>query len=250
MTTENFPPAAVALTAEAIEAHAHRTAWRYRKSTDPYHSDTYTFNRHTLLDFARRLGVVADEGTTTAFAPAEEVRGNGHIPEHLVLAVDRWFAENTGLGGCSDADVAALAALFWGVHFDGGRESVEDALAVVESFGPGIQGLNDTFARQILLADEVRRLRGIYQSAVKGRSDMRQALIDTRALLGDERDRLDWLDQMVRTQGAVWALPCGRDMSFVQIRSLDCVNFPTVTGGVRAAIDAARADQAQGGANG
>lgn len=42
---------------------------------------------------------------------------------------------------------------------EGGRESVEDALAVVESFGPGVQGLNDTYARQILLAAEVRRLR-------------------------------------------------------------------------------------------
>lgn len=107
----------------------------------------------------------------------------GGVPPHLVAAVDQWFAQNTGLGGCSDKDVADLAALFWGVHFDGGRESVDDALAVVESFGPGIQGLNDTFARQILLADEVRRLRLIYAAAVKGRAEMRQALIDTRALL-------------------------------------------------------------------
>lgn len=43
----------------------------------------------------------------------------------------------------------------------GGRESVDDALAVVESFGPGIRGLNDTYARQILLADEVKRLRAV-----------------------------------------------------------------------------------------
>lgn len=68
-------------------------------------------------------------------------------------------------GGCSDNDVAGLAALFWGVHFDGGRESLEDALAVVESFGSGIQGLNDTFARQIILAAEVRRLQA--KSAVE-----------------------------------------------------------------------------------
>ena len=42
---------------------------------------------------------------------------------------------------------------------NGGRESVEDALAIVESFGQGIGGLNDTYARQILLAKEVKRLR-------------------------------------------------------------------------------------------
>lgn len=24
---------------------AHREAWRYKKSSDPHHSDTYTFNR-------------------------------------------------------------------------------------------------------------------------------------------------------------------------------------------------------------
>jgi hypothetical protein len=35
-----------------IEDLAHRMAWRYRKSSDPSHSDTYTFNRETLLLFA------------------------------------------------------------------------------------------------------------------------------------------------------------------------------------------------------
>lgn len=34
---------------------AHREAWRYKKSSDPHHSDTYTFNRSTLLEFARKL---------------------------------------------------------------------------------------------------------------------------------------------------------------------------------------------------
>ena len=38
-----------------IEQLAHRTCWRYKVSTDPNHSDTYTFNRHTLLEFARAL---------------------------------------------------------------------------------------------------------------------------------------------------------------------------------------------------
>ena len=80
-------------------------------------------------------------------------------PEHLTRAVDQWFAQNTGLGGCADSDVEQLADIFYGLTYEGGRESVDDALDVVDSFGPGIEGLNDTYARQVLLAKEVRRLR-------------------------------------------------------------------------------------------
>lgn len=141
-----------------------------------------------LMPFLRAYGDARAEA-----ARPQAQRAAGHVPEHLVLAVDRWFAQNTGLGGCSSKDVADLAALFWGVHFDGGRESVQEAMAVVDSFGPGIQGLNDTFARQILLANEVRRLRGIYDAAVKSRREMREGLIATRQLLAEEKDRLDWL---------------------------------------------------------
>lgn len=86
------------------------------------------------------------------------------LPESLKLSVDHWFRENTGLGGCSDADVQDLSELFYGVVFGGGRESVEDALAVINSFGPGIGGLNDAFARQILLAEEVKRLRAAVEA--------------------------------------------------------------------------------------
>ena len=85
---------------------------------------------------------------------------SGYLPESLTLAVDAWFAQNTGLGGCSDKDVSELAAIFYGVTHEGGRESLEDALAVVEPSGPGIHGLNDTYARQVILAAEVRRLQG------------------------------------------------------------------------------------------
>ncbi len=38
-----------------IESLAHRMCWRYKKSQDPHHSDTYTFNAQTLKDFAERL---------------------------------------------------------------------------------------------------------------------------------------------------------------------------------------------------
>lgn len=48
-------PKPVPLTTEQIEEIAHRTAWRYKKSSDPHHSDTYTFNRHTLIDFVRAI---------------------------------------------------------------------------------------------------------------------------------------------------------------------------------------------------
>lgn len=65
----------------------------------------------------------------------------------------------------------------------GGRESVEDALRAVESFGPGIDGVNDTYARQIILANEVKRLRKLYEQAVSGRKALRGAL---RALLKEQ----------------------------------------------------------------
>lgn len=43
------------MTDEEIEELAHRMAWRYRKSSDPHHSDTYTFNEATVHQFARKL---------------------------------------------------------------------------------------------------------------------------------------------------------------------------------------------------
>lgn len=43
------------LTDEEREALGHRIAWRYKKSSDPHHSDTYTFNRATLLRFSEAV---------------------------------------------------------------------------------------------------------------------------------------------------------------------------------------------------
>lgn len=34
---------------------AHRTAWKYKHSSAPAHSDTYTFNKTCMLDFARKV---------------------------------------------------------------------------------------------------------------------------------------------------------------------------------------------------
>ena len=59
---------------------------------------------------------------------------------------------------------------------DVARESVDDALMIVESYGPWGADLNDAHRRQIVLADEVLRLRGLYEMAVRGRSEMRTAL--------------------------------------------------------------------------
>lgn len=53
-------PAPVALTDEQIAEIGHRMAWRYRQSSDPNHSDTYTFNRARLVAFAR--AIVGKEG--------------------------------------------------------------------------------------------------------------------------------------------------------------------------------------------
>lgn len=45
--------------------------------------------------------------------PAEGVPAQAAQPsDALIEAVDDWFAENTGLGGCSDKDVSELAEIF------------------------------------------------------------------------------------------------------------------------------------------
>lgn len=51
--------ARLVLLPEQIEALAHRRAWRYKYSSDPNHSHTYTFNRTCLLDFVADLFAAA-----------------------------------------------------------------------------------------------------------------------------------------------------------------------------------------------
>jgi hypothetical protein len=48
-------PSAVELTDGVIEAICHRTAWRYKFSSDPRHSSMYTFNKACLIAFARAV---------------------------------------------------------------------------------------------------------------------------------------------------------------------------------------------------
>jgi hypothetical protein len=66
---------------------------------------------------------------------------------------------------------------------DVARESVDDALMIVESYGPWGADLNDAYRRQIVLADEVHRLRHLYEMAVRGRAEMRTALRQEREQL-------------------------------------------------------------------
>ena len=63
------------------------------------------------------------------------------------------------------------------------RERVDDALMIVESYGPWGADLNDAHRRQIVLADEVLRLRHLYEMAVRGRAEMRTALRQERKSL-------------------------------------------------------------------
>ena len=71
------PPAKVASNDQLgrVETLAHRMAWRYKCSRDPNHSDTYTFNRATLLTFADAL--VAAERERCAAAVDHILREGG-----------------------------------------------------------------------------------------------------------------------------------------------------------------------------
>jgi hypothetical protein len=60
------------------------------------------------------------------------------------------------------------------------RESVTDALSIVKTYGPWGPDLNDSHRRQIVLVDEVLRLRHVYELAVRGRAEMREALRQER----------------------------------------------------------------------
>lgn len=71
-------------------------------------------------------------------------------------------------------------------------------------------------------------------------ADALPALLDRLERAERDSQRMDWITQQVRNHSAFWALPCGADMRFVQLRTLGGVeNFPTVEGDVRDAIDAA-----------
>ena len=120
------------------------------------------------------------------------------LPDSLICAVDQWFADNIkDSDGCTTQDVSELAEIFYGVTHEGGRESVDDALAIVKSFGPGIGGINDTYARQVLLAEEVERLRGQATNAKKT-GELLMGLAVIRELTGTQQKGLEETIEAVR----------------------------------------------------
>lgn len=75
-------------------------------------------------------------------------------------------------GDVSRSDLDAWARKGTDQEADVRRESVADALSVVDGYGPWGADLNEAHRRQIVLADEVRRLRRLYLSATAGRAEM------------------------------------------------------------------------------
>ncbi|WP_144156536.1 hypothetical protein [Paraburkholderia sp. BCC1885] len=69
-----------------------------------------------------------------------------------------------------------------------------------------------------------------------------ELVAEVRALRADAA-RLDWIEARIADSAAVWMLPCGESLRFVQVRHFgECENYPTVEG-LRNAIDAARKGQ-------
>ena len=59
---------AAAVSDDDILTAGHRTAWRYKHSSDPAHSSTYTFNCACLLQFARAILTLRPQATPNLFA--------------------------------------------------------------------------------------------------------------------------------------------------------------------------------------
>ena len=65
-----------------VEKLAHRIAWRYKKSSAPAHSDTYTFNRDTLLQFAAVLMAAEREQCAKVCEAFDDEGGAGDAWAH------------------------------------------------------------------------------------------------------------------------------------------------------------------------
>ena len=196
----------------------------YNRDGDPMLVMGYTEAqvRALLADRERQAGKAVAQGKRGYMGSTPDGGFDDHDEQFygdcLTRAVDQWFAQNTGLGGCSDKDVSELAAIFYGATFEGGRESVDDALAIVESFGPGIHGLNDTFARQVLLAAEVKRLRSLYEMAVRGRQEMRQALKTARVHIEMDDLKVSHCKDAAAIEGALASPPAPKEMQAESMR--------------------------------
>jgi len=74
---------------------ARRTAWKYKKSGDPHHSDTYTFNEHTLIDFVQKVQahLILDERNRCAEI-AKDLDNDENTYDYRAAA--RYIAERIG----------------------------------------------------------------------------------------------------------------------------------------------------------
>lgn len=69
-------------------------------------------------EYRRKPQVVPEPHRTPSHTPRALAAGQATAAQAaqpsdaLIEAVDAWFAENTGLGGCSDKDVSELAEIF------------------------------------------------------------------------------------------------------------------------------------------
>jgi len=70
---------------------AHRTAWKFKHSSDPSHSSTYTFNESTLIDFVNKIHEARSESIEI------ELPGDGmtaYEEGKLAAALDDDFIDN------------------------------------------------------------------------------------------------------------------------------------------------------------
>jgi len=95
------------LAVERIVDLAHRIAWRYKKSSDPHHSDTYTFNKDTLIQFAAAIGkrrkstcLLTEEHAKSIDPDAERIPGTCQVIN--VLSPDEFKPFSTSDVGMRD----------------------------------------------------------------------------------------------------------------------------------------------------
>jgi len=150
-----------------------------------------------------KCGVLSKSAGQQAQEPVEPVKNSSlEIEMALSELVDKICPGLDSGDLLADAHAASKNLSFLTEPTMGGRESVEDALSIVESFGPGIAGLNDTYARQILLADEVKRLRSDnpWEPVEEMQEQMAEMarIISTNSFYQDgHKDGLEWAAQCV-----------------------------------------------------
>ena len=103
-----------------IEKLAHRIAWRYKKSSDPAHSDTWTFNSATLAQFARAVS----ESVRPQAEPVAEIIECSKMGQQTVREIDgRWRFLDYGT-----KLYAGAAPVAQGDKLDAARAEIEAAV--------------------------------------------------------------------------------------------------------------------------